>query len=159
MHLQDELHYMEAAYREAQKAAKKGEAPIGAVIVKDGKIIAKGHNLREKKQNVLRHAEIDCLSKACKKLKSWRLCDCILYVTLEPCIMCAGAITQARIQAVVFGAYDPKAGAAGSITDVFSIPALNHHVIVKGGIMKEKCGKLLTDFFKKLRISKKKEET
>jgi tRNA(adenine34) deaminase len=147
--------FMKEALKEAKKALKKQEAPIGAVIVKDGRIIARGHNLRESKQDSTLHAEMVCIKKACKKLKSWRLEDCDIYVTLEPCPMCAGAILQSRIRNVYFGAFDPKAGAAGTLINILENDCFNHRVNVFGGILKEECASLLTDFFKELRQSKK----
>jgi len=142
---------MRAALKEAEKASKKGEVPVGAVIVKDGKIIARGHNLTEKKQSALTHAEMMALSKATKKLKSWRLNGCDLYVTLEPCGMCAGAIVLSRIENLFYGASDPKAGVVESIAQALENPKLNHHVKVAGGILKEECSRALSDFFKELR--------
>ncbi len=148
--------FMRAAVAEAKKAAQKGECPIGAVIVLDGKILARGHNLRETKECVINHAEIIAIQKANKKLGSWRLDGCDLYVTLEPCAMCAGAIIQSRIRSVYFGAFDSKAGACGSVTDLFVPGLFNHTVAVNGGIQKEECGALLSDFFRNLRSQKKK---
>ena len=148
--------FMRAAVAEAKKAAQKGECPIGAVIVLDGKILARGHNLRETKECVINHAEIIAIQKANKKLDSWRLDGCDLYVTLEPCAMCAGAIIQSRIRSVYFGAFDSKAGACGSVTDLFVPGLFNHTVAVNGGIQKEECGALLSDFFRNLRSQKKK---
>ena len=142
--------FMESALKEAKKSLKKGEVPVGAVIVYRNKIIAKGHNLREKKQNALLHAEIVAINKACKRLKSWRLVDCTLYVTLEPCPMCAGAIINSRISGVVFGTRDPKAGASGSVIDLFSHP-FNHKPSVASGVLENECSAILTNFFKKLR--------
>ena len=143
--------FMKAALKEAEKAAYKGEVPVGAVIVKDGKIISRGHNLTEKKQSALTHAEMTALSKATKKLKSWRLIGCDLYVTLEPCGMCAGAIVLSRIENLFYGASDPKAGVVESIAKALENPKLNHHVKVTGGILKEECSKTLSDFFRELR--------
>ena len=145
-------HFMKAAIKEAIKAEKLDEVPIGCVIVKDNKIIARGYNLRETKQDSTGHAEIKTLQKACKKLNSWRLEDCDLYVTLEPCIMCSGAIIQSRIKNVYFGAYDPKGGAFGSSIDVLTANNINHYPNVEGGILEEECSKMLKDFFKKKRI-------
>lgn len=147
--------FMKEALKEAKKALKKQEAPIGAIIVKDGMIIARGHNLRESKQDSTLHAEIICIKKACKKLGSWRLEDCDIYVTLEPCPMCAGAILQSRIRNVYFGAFDPKAGAAGTLINILENDCFNHRANVFGGILKEECSSLLIDFFKELRHSKK----
>lgn len=141
---------MLCALKEAQKAYSKLEVPVGCVIVKAGKIIAKGHNLREKKQSVIHHAEIVAIKKASKKLGTWRLEDCDMYVTLEPCAMCSGAIIQSRIKNLYFGAYDNKSGACGSVLNLFSYP-FNHRVFVNGGMMEEECSKVLKDFFKDLR--------
>ncbi|MBC7765068.1 MAG: nucleoside deaminase [Hyphomonadaceae bacterium] len=146
---------MQKAYLEAQKAAQKGEVPIGAVVVKDGKIIARGHNLREIKKNALCHAELIALDKACKKLGGWRLIDCDLYVTLEPCPMCAGAIIQSRIRHLYFGASDAKSGAVGSVVNLLSVDGFNHSVDVTSGILSEQCSEILSDFFRNLRKFKK----
>ena len=146
--------FMEYAIKEAKKAIEKDEVPIGAVIVKNGKIIAKGHNLRENKQNSLCHAEIIAINKACKKLNNFRLEDCDLYVTIEPCIMCAGAIMQSRINKVYFGARDEKYGAVTSVTNTFDVPS-NHKVVFEEGIKQEECAKIVKNFFKKLREKKK----
>lgn len=142
--------YMQLALKEAKKAYKKGEVPVGAVVVYNGKVIAKAHNTREKKQHVFTHAEVIAIKKASKKLRSWRLEDCELYVTLEPCLMCAGAIIQSRIKTVVYGTKDLKSGVASSIINVFELP-LNHKVEVIGGVLEEESSKLLQDFFKNLR--------
>ena len=143
--------YMRAAMKEARKAELKDEVPIGAVIVCDGKIIARAHNTRQTKQISTHHAEILCIEKACRKLNSWRLEGCDLYVTLEPCPMCAGAIQQSRIRKVVFGAYDPKGGFFGSNFNINEVKGLNHYPEVEGGILKEETAQLLKDFFKKKR--------
>ena len=143
--------YMRAAMKEAHKAELKDEVPIGAVIVYDGKIIARAHNTRQTKQISTHHAEILCIEKACRKLNSWRLEGCDLYVTLEPCPMCAGAIQQSRIRKVVFGAYDPKGGFFGSNFNINEVKGLNHYPEVEGGILKEETAQLLKDFFKKKR--------
>lgn len=147
-------YFMSLALKEAKLAYKKDETPIGAVIVKDGKVIAKAHNLRETKNNALYHAEILAINKACKKLGSWRLIDCDLYVTLEPCLMCAGAIIQSRIKNVYYGASDPKGGAFGSSINLNEITTINHHPNINSGILKEECGQILKDFFKKKRENK-----
>lgn len=146
---------MREAIKQAKKAASIGETPIGAVIVRDGKIIARGYNKRETKKNALLHAEVIAIDKACKKLGGWRLPECDMYVTLEPCPMCAGAIVNARIENVYFGAYDKKSGSAGSKTDLFKPGLFNHDVNVTGGIMEEECAAILTNFFKELRKKKK----
>lgn len=147
--------YMQLAIKEAKKAGQKGECPIGAVIVAQDKVIARAHNLRETKQIASNHAELIAIGKANKKIGSWRLEDCDLYVTLEPCPMCSGAIIQSRIKNVYFGAFDKKAGAAGSVCDLFIPGLFNHNVCVSGGILKDTCSSLLSDFFKKLRQKKK----
>jgi len=146
--------FMTYAFKEAKKAYNKGEVPIGAVIVKDGKIIAKAHNLRESKQDATAHAEMLAITKACKKLGSWRLVDCDLYVTLEPCPMCAGAIIQSRIRRLIFGATDPKAGAAGTVVNLFNTGKFNHKVEVIQGVMENDCSQILKQFFKELRDKK-----
>lgn len=141
---------MREALGEAKKASEVGEVPIGAVIVKDGKIIARGHNLREKTQSVLAHAELIAIKKAEKKIGSWRLEDCTLYVTIEPCPMCAGAIIQSRIKRVVYGAKEPKFGAHRSIVSLFDQP-FNHHVEVESGVLEKESCELLKTFFRALR--------
>ena len=141
---------MKLAITEAQKAAEKGEVPVGAVIVKNGEVISTGHNLREEKQNALSHAEIEAINLACQKLGSWRLDDCELYVTLEPCPMCTGAIINARIKTVIFGAYDSKMGCMDSVINLCDYP-FNHHPEIYGGIMEDECLAVLQNFFKKLR--------
>ena len=143
--------YMKAAIKEAMKAQDIDEVPIGCVIVKDGKIIARGHNKREKEQDATSHAELKTLQKACKKLNSWRLVDCDIYVTLEPCLMCAGAIIQSRIANVYFGAYDSKGGAFGSSINVLDAKNINHRPNIHGGILEEECSQILKDYFKKKR--------
>ena len=146
--------FMKYAINEAKKAYKKLEVPVGAVIVKNGKIIARGYNQKETKKNPLKHAEIIAIEKASKKLESWRLNDCELYVTLEPCSMCAGAIIQARIKKVYVGTMDPKTGSCGSIFNLFEDYKFNHIVELETGICKKECEKLLKDFFKELRNKK-----
>lgn len=138
----------------AKTAAKHGETPVGCVIVKDGKVIAGGRNRRETGKNALYHAEISAINSACKKLGGWRLIGCDLYVTLEPCPMCAGAIINSRIENVYFGAYDKKAGSFGSIAD-FNSFGYNHTPDIHGGIMEKECSAVLSDFFKELRKNKK----
>ena len=142
--------FMYEALKLARQAAENGEVPVGAVIVKDGKIIAKGKNEREEKQNALSHAEIEAINNACKKIGSWRLDDCEMYVTLEPCPMCAGAIINARIKTLVFGAYDPKAGSIDSVINLCDYP-YNHKPEIYGGICEDECLEVLKDFFKKIR--------
>lgn len=144
--------YMRMAIKEAKKAASKNEVPIGAVIVYDNKVIAKSHNLREKTNRATSHAEIIAIEKANKKMKSWRLDDCTLYVTIEPCPMCAGAIIQSRIKNVVYGAKDLKSGAHVSVTNLFD-QQWNHKVQVKNGVLEEECGEVIIDFFKKVRTN------
>ncbi|MBE6712666.1 MAG: nucleoside deaminase [Ruminococcaceae bacterium] len=149
--------FMSAALKEAQKAALEGEVPIGCVIVKDDKIIARGRNAREKKKNALLHAETVAIDKACKKLAGWRLWQCDLYVTLEPCPMCCGAIINSRIKRVVIAAMDPKAGAMGSVVDLTSLP-FNHKPEITTGILEEQSQSLLKNFFKNLRQQKQRTE-
>ncbi|MGY3718430.1 tRNA adenosine(34) deaminase TadA [Sutcliffiella cohnii] len=153
----DEL-FMKEAIKEAEKALGKREVPIGAVIVKDGEIIARGHNIRETSQRSITHAEILAIDEACEKLGSWRLEDTTLYVTLEPCPMCAGAIIQSRIKKVVYGAKDPKAGCAGTLMNLLNDNRFNHQTEVELGILEEECGVMLSTFFKQLRERKKKEK-
>ena len=143
--------FMRQALREAEKAEKKGEVPVGAVVVHDGRVIGRGHNRTETKQSALEHAEQSALRSASKKLGSWRLQDCDLYVTLEPCTMCGGAIVLSRIRTLVYGTTDPKAGAVDSTARVLDNPKLNHRVAVVGGILKEDCAAILTGFFRDLR--------
>lgn len=143
--------FMNEALKEAKKAYKKDETPVGAVIVKDGRVIARGHNERETKEDSTLHAEMTAIRKACKKLGSWRLNDCDLYVTLEPCTMCAGAIIQSRVKRLVIGALDPKAGAAGSVINVMQVDKFNHKVEVVYGVLRENCSAVLKDFFRELR--------
>lgn len=147
--------FMREALKQAKKAAALDETPVGAVIVHNGKIIARGYNKREMKKNSLMHAEIIAINKACKKLDAWRLCECEMYVTLEPCPMCSGAIINSRIEKLYFGAYDNKAGCAGSVMNLFEKGTFNHDVTVEGGIMSEECGEILSSFFKDLRKRKK----
>src|SRR5690625_4855771 len=144
--------FMRIALQEANKAKKLGEVPIGAVIVKENQVVSTGYNLRETSQTALSHAELIAIDEANKTLNSWRLDDCTLYVTLEPCPMCAGAIVQARIKRVVFGAYDQKSGCAGTIMNLLQQKQFNHQVKeVVGGVLEEECSQLLTQFFKRLR--------
>lgn len=142
---------MKEALRQAKKAAEIDETPIGAVIVQDGKIIARGYNKRETKKNALLHAETIAIDKACRKLGGWRLPRCDMYVTLEPCPMCAGAIINSRIENVFFGAYDKKSGCAGSAVNLFEKGLFNHNVNVTGGILETECAEILSSFFKNLR--------
>lgn len=145
--------FINIAYKEAKKAYEKKEVPVGAVIVKDNKVIAKAYNLREKNKSSLSHAEILCINKACKKLDSWRLDGCEMYVTLEPCAMCAGALTQARISKVYIGAKDPKNGCVGSITNILDINT-THKVKYEYLEDSKECSTILTEFFKEIRRSK-----
>ena len=142
--------YMQKALELAREAALEGEVPVGCVIVRNGEIVATGRNRRETAKTALCHAEIEAIGAACEKLGGWRLWDCTLYVTLEPCPMCAGAIVNARIPTVVFGASDDKCGACGSVCDLFSMD-FNHHPQVVKGVCQEEAAALLTDFFKDLR--------
>jgi tRNA(adenine34) deaminase len=147
--------FMEQALHEAKKAARKGEVPIGAVIVLDNKIIARSHNLKETTTDPTAHAEIIAIKKASKKLKKWRLLNSTIYVTLEPCLMCMGALIQARVPRLVFGSYDPKAGACGSVYDVSNDKRLNHRIKTINGIMAVECERILKEFFKSLRRMQK----
>lgn len=153
-----DIKFMRRAIKCAQKAALRGEVPVGAVIVKDGKVISTGYNKREEKKNALMHAELIAIDRACRKLDAWRLEECELYVTLEPCPMCAGAVANARIKKVYFGAYDSKMGAMNSVIDL-SKYNFNHHFEAEGGILKEDCASLLSDFFKKLRNKNERQST
>lgn len=145
--------FMIKALSQAKQAYDKSETAVGAVIVKDGQIIARGHNQKETKHDVTSHAEIEAIRKAARKLGTWRLDGCDMYVTLEPCPMCAGAIIQSRIKTLYIGAMDNRAGAAGSVVDLFRVPQFNHRVDVVYGVLYEQCGELLKDFFRKIRKS------
>ena len=147
--------FMEEALKQAKKAYEKGEIPVGAVIVKDNKIIARAYNEKEEKKDTTRHAEIIAIQKASKKLNAWRLSDSEMYVTLEPCSMCAGALIQSRIKKVYIGTMDEKTGACGSVLNLLDYD-FNHKVEVETGILQQECEKILKDFFKELRNSKKK---
>ena len=153
--MENEEKYMQEALKEAKKAYKKLEVPVGAIIVKNGEIIAKAHNLKETKNDTTKHAEILAIQRASKKLKSWRLLDCEMYITLEPCSMCAGAIINSRIKKVYIGAMDEKTGAAGSVLNLFEDYKFNHKVEVEKGILQEECENLLKSFFKELRQKKR----
>ena len=142
--------YMRLALELAQQAGQEGEVPVGCVIVRNGQVVGRGRNRRETEKTALGHAEIEAIGEACRNLGGWRLWDCTLYVTLEPCPMCAGAIINARIPRVVFGASDEKCGACGSVCDLFSME-FNHHPSVEKGICEEESGALLRDFFRDLR--------
>lgn len=150
-----EEKYMKEALKEAQRAYEKLEIPVGAIIVKDNKIIARAHNLKETKKDTTNHAEILAIQKASKKLGAWRLNDCEMYVTLEPCSMCAGAIINSRIKKIYIGALDERTGAAGSVLNLFEDYKFNHKVEVEKGILKEECENILKSFFKELRKIKK----
>ncbi len=143
--------YMSQALKEAEKARRKGETPVGAVVVKDNRIIARGHNEKELKNDSTLHAEMTAIKKASRKLGSWRLTGCDLYATLEPCAMCAGAIIQARLRNLYIGTSDLKAGAAGSVIDIFRVDALNHKVEISWGLQEEQCSEILKEFFKEIR--------
>lgn len=149
---------MRAAIREARKAYALQEVPIGCVIVYEDKIIARGYNRRNTDRNTIAHAEMSAIKKASKKLGDWRLEGCTMYVTLEPCQMCAGAIVQARIDEVVIGSMNPKAGCAGSVLNLLEIPAFNHQVKITKDVLEEECSNMLSTFFKELRERKKKEK-
>jgi len=146
-----DCQWMREAMEEARKAEAIKEVPIGAVIVKDGVVVGRGHNLRETLHDPTAHAELIAIKEASERLGAWRLSGCTLYVTLEPCPMCAGAIVQARLQKVVFGAPDPKAGCAGTLLNLLQEPRFNHEAEVVGGVLQEECGGMLTQFFRKLR--------
>lgn len=147
--------YMRAAIREAKKAYALEEVPIGCVIVYQDKIIARGYNRRNTDKNTVAHAEMSAIKKASKKLGDWRLEGCTMYVTLEPCQMCAGAIVQARIDEVVIGSMNPKAGCAGSILNLLQMPEFNHQVELETGVLEEECSQMMKDFFRELREAKK----
>lgn len=149
--MEEKNYYMKQALKEAEKAYQKLEVPVGAVIVKDGKIIARAHNQKETKTDTTKHAEILAIQKASKKLKSWRLIDCEMYVTLEPCSMCAGAMINSRIKKVYIGAMDEKTGAVGSVLNLFEDYTFNHKVEVEKGILEKECQEILKKFFKELR--------
>ena len=157
--MQEQERFMKEALKEAKKAYDKLEVPVGAVIVKNGKIIARGYNQKETKKDTIKHAEIIAIEKASKKLDSWRLNDCEMYVTLEPCPMCAGAIINSRIKKIYIGTLDEKTGACGSVLNLFKDYKFNHEVEVEKGIMKDECEKILKEFFKELRELKKKQKS
>ena len=153
-----DVRFMKEALRQAKKAAKLSEVPIGCVLVKDGQIVARGYNRRNTDKTTLAHAEMAVIKKASKRFADWRLEDCTLYVTLEPCPMCAGAIVQARIPRVVAGCMNPKAGCAGSVLNILNTPGLNHKVKFEKGVLEEECTELLQNFFQELRRNGKKIE-
>ena len=153
--LTDQERFMKEAIRQAKKAEALEEVPIGCVIVHEGKIIARGYNRRNTDKNTLSHAELNAIRKASKKLGDWRLEGCTMYVTLEPCQMCAGALMQSRIDRVVIGSMNPKAGCAGSVLNLLEMDGFNHKVEVIRGVLQEECSSMLSDFFKELREKKK----
>lgn len=150
-----ENKFMKIALSEAQKAIEEGEMPVGAVVVKDGEVISVGHNVRNELHDPTLHAEIVAIRKACEILEDWRLTDCDLYVTLEPCVMCSGAIINSRMRSVYFGAYDPEYGGAGGRIDLFSKAYFGSNTTVYGGIMEDECSSMLKNFFASLREGKK----
>ncbi len=153
-----EEQFMREALALAREAADEGEVPVGAVVVRDGEIIGRGRNRRECGKNALAHAEIEAIDMACRALGGWRLSGCDLYVTLEPCPMCAGAIINARIDRVIQGSADPKAGSCGSIVDLFSMP-YNHRPLLVRGVLEQECSEILREFFRSLRNRRKENET
>ncbi len=159
MSLTDEEKYMKEAIRQARRAWKLQEVPIGCVIVKEDRIIARGYNRRNTDRNTLAHAELQAIRRASRAVGDWRLEECTMYITLEPCQMCAGAIVQARIPRVVIGSRNPKAGCAGSILNLFDVPAFNHQVELTEGVLEEECSAMLSDFFRELRERRKKSLT
>ena len=154
----EQEHFMKEAIRQAKKALALDEVPIGCVIVYEGKIIARGYNRRNTDKNTLSHAELNAIRKASKKLGDWRLEGCTMYVTLEPCQMCAGALVQSRIDEVVIGSMNPKAGCAGSVLNLLEMEGFNHKVTVTRGILEEECSFMLSDFFRELREKKKQQK-
>ena len=156
--LTEDEKFMKKALDQAKRAFDRGETPVGCVIVHDGKIIARGYNRRNEKKNTLAHAEIIAINKASKKIGDWRLEGCTMYVTLEPCQMCSGALVQSRIDRVVIGCDNPKAGCAGSILNLLDMPQFNHRVEITRDVLKEECSAVLTGFFKELRDKKSREE-
>jgi tRNA(adenine34) deaminase len=147
-------HFMQIALKEAKKAYDQGEVPVGCIIVAGDEIIARAHNTRQNNHDPLGHAEVKAIQKAAKKRNAWILDDCELYVTLEPCLMCAGVILQSRIKRVVFGAFEPKFGVLGSTINIYEAATFNHQVEVKSGVLEEKCSSLMKNFFKELRNNK-----
>lgn len=150
--------FMKQALLQAKKAKELGEVPIGCVIVQDGKVIGRGYNRRNTDKSTLSHAEITAIRKASKKLNDWRLEECTLYVTLEPCQMCAGAIVQSRMKKVVIATMNPKAGCAGSVLNLLQMAAFNHQVEIEKGVLEEECSTMLSDFFRELREKKKRKK-
>jgi len=158
MECNQDVKFMQMAIEEAKKAEQKGEVPIGAVIVYKGEVISQAHNLRETEQSAVAHAELLAIENACKKLNTWRLEEAVLYVTLEPCAMCSGAIILSRVPRVVYGATDPKGGCAGTFMNLLQDDRFNHQSEVVSGVLAEECGMLLTTFFRKLRERRKAEK-
>lgn len=156
--LKKDEYFMRLAMKEAEKASVIGEVPIGAVIVKDETVIAAAYNLRETEQRSVAHAELLAIDEACHKVGSWRLTDCTLYVTLEPCAMCSGAIVLSRVERVVFGASDPKGGCAGTLMNLLNDSRFNHQAVVTSGVCEEECGTMLSTFFRYLRQKQKEEK-
>ena len=154
----EQERFMKEAIRQAKKARALEEVPIGCVIVCQGKIIARGYNRRNTDKNTLSHAELNAIRKASKKLGDWRLEGCTMYVTLEPCQMCAGALVQSRIDEVVIGSMNPKAGCAGSVLNLLEMDGFNHKVVVTKGVLQEECSRMLSDFFRELREKKKRQK-
>lgn len=153
--MEQDIYFMQLAVEEAKKAELIQEVPIGAVLVLNGEVISSAHNLRETEQRSIAHAELLAIDEACKKLGTWRLEDATLYVTLEPCPMCAGGIVLSRVKRVVYGASDPKGGCAGTLMNLLTDERFNHQCEVVAGVMEEECGALLTNFFRELRIKRK----
>lgn len=151
---QSHEYWMGKALKLAQKAAEQGEVPVGAILVKDGKLLAQASNRRETWKTALGHCELIAIQRACAKLEAWRLLGCTLYVTLEPCVMCAGALVQSRVERVIFGATDPKGGAMKSLFQIGNDPRLNHQIEITGGVMEHECSDVLKQFFKQRRLDK-----
>lgn len=149
-----DLRFMRMALKEARKAIKTGDVPVGAVVARDGVVVARGRNTKEKLNLTTRHAEINAIEKASKKMSKWRLTGCTMYVTMEPCPMCAGALHQARVSRIVFGARDYKHGACGSVMNLFEVNGLNHYPEVQGGVLEAECAEVLKNFFSELRRKK-----
>ena len=155
---ENDEYFMRLAMEEAQKAEAIGEVPIGAVVVKDDQVIASAYNLRETEQRSIAHAELLAIDKACQKVGSWRLTDCTLYVTLEPCAMCSGAIVLSRVERVVFGATDPKGGCAGTLMNLLDDNRFNHQAEVTAGVCEEECGAMLSRFLSSIKMTNKKKK-
>ena len=156
--MNEDEKFMKKALHQARRAALIGEVPIGCVIVRDGKVIARGFNRRKTRHSTLAHAEISAIDKASRRLGDWRLEGCTMYVTLEPCQMCSGALVQSRIDRVVIGTMNPKAGCAGSILNLLRMPEFNHQVEITTGVLQEECSTVLQDFFRDLRVRVKEEK-